>query len=179
MPDCYPIEGQWLLPEWPEKWDIPVPFPFFERQAGAKNILALINAENKASVPSEAIIKLEKPVSVEKIYLLTANLTKTCKSYYPGAEVIVKYDSGDDQVIQLIPPYTMSSFNQSFCVRALNIPFGQLNKTQTMHKYGENTGLNLSDLVLDRERKVKQISLRCVSTETVLGILGMSLLKKS
>ena len=177
LPEHNPIWTAWILPEWPEKWDIPVDFPFFEKRLDAKDILALINTENNASIPPEAIIKLETPVSVEKIYLLTANLTKTCKSYYPGAEVIVKYESGDNQVIQLVPPYTMSSFNQPFCVRDLNIPFGKLHWTATMVEYGANTGLSLSDLELDPERKVKQISLRCVSSETVFGVLGMSLLK--
>ncbi|MHC4645889.1 MAG: hypothetical protein ACYTBJ_10315 [Planctomycetota bacterium] len=179
LPEIYPVECQWSLPEWPENWDTPVPFPFPERTKNAKNILALVNTENNASIPSEAIIELAQPTAVEKIYLLTANLTKPSKSYYPGTEVIVKYDRGDDQVIQLIPPYTMTSFNQPFCVRAHPIPFGRLDSTQSMVSYGKYTGLNLSDLVLDPQRKTRQINLRCVSTETVFGLLGISLLKKT
>jgi hypothetical protein len=112
LPEIYPIETQWLVPDWPEKWDIHVDFASLEGKKEANNILALVNTKNNASIPSEAVIKLAKPTAVEKMYLLTANLTKTSKSYYPAAEVIIKYDIGNDQIIQLIPPYTMASFNQ-------------------------------------------------------------------
>lgn len=65
--------------------------------AGAKgNILALACTEPYVQLPSRAMVTLPKPQRLEKIYLLTANLTKTVKCYYPGAEIIVHYTAGEN-----------------------------------------------------------------------------------
>ena len=79
-------------------------------------------------LPSRATLTLPKPLRPEKIYLLTANLTKAVKCYYPGAEIVVPlHDGGEKETHQLIPPYTMSCFGQKFCPRAYPIPFGKIN----------------------------------------------------
>lgn len=176
MAEIYSVFSRWILPIIPGDLDLPVSFPDIETRPMEKNILALINAENNQSLPAEAGVELENPVSVEKIYLLTANLTKTCKSYYPAAEIEIRYDSGENQVVQLIPPYNMPSFVQGYCPEAMFIPAGKLEALQTFAEYGRNTGLSLIDVAADPERKIKQIKLRCVSTETVFGIIGISFL---
>ncbi|HBE40322.1 MAG TPA: hypothetical protein DDW27_03815 [Bacteroidales bacterium] len=176
LPEHHNVFSRWIMPSLPDDLNLPVSFPYLEKRQQEKNILALINTENSKSLPGEAIIDIENPVPVEKIYLLTANLTKTCKSYYPAAEIEVVYDSGENQIVQLIPPYNMPSFVQGYCPEALHIPAGKLESTQTFGIYGNNTGLALTDLVTDPGRKMKQLKLRCVSTETVFGIVGISLL---
>ena len=63
--------------------------------AGAKgNILALACTEPYEQLPSRATLTLPKPLRPEKIYLLTANLTKAVKCYYPGAEIVVPLHDG-------------------------------------------------------------------------------------
>ena len=178
LPEHHNVFSRWIMPALPDNLDLPVTFPYVEKRPQEKNILALVNAENSKSLPGEALIEIEHPVSVEKIYLLTANLTKTCKSYYPAAEVEIIYDSGDSQVIQLIPPFNMPSFVQGYCPEALHIPAGKLESSQTFGEYGRNTGLSFTDLVTDPKRKIKQLKFRCVSTETVFGIIGISLLSR-
>jgi hypothetical protein len=179
LPEHHNVFSRWIMPYLPDKPNLPISFPFVEKEPGVKNILALINTENSQSLPSEALIEIEHPVSAEKIYLLTANLTKTCKSYYPAAEVEIIYESGEHQVVQLIPPFNMPSFVQGFCPEALFIPLGKLETTQTFGKYGNNTGLSLTDLITDSNRKIRAVKLRCVSSETVFGIIGISFLSKN
>ena len=157
--------------------NIPIPFPFIETTQNVNNILALINTENNRSMPGEAVIEMNNPIAAEKIYLLTANLTKVIKSYYPGAEVEIVYDYGKSQVIQLIPPFNMPTIIPAQCPDALSIPLGKIEENQIFLN-GNETGLSLTDLTIDPTRKIKQLKLRCVSTETVFGIIGISLLQK-
>jgi len=178
MPEIYATFSRWMIPDLPDKLNLPVSFPYIEKKPKENNILALINAENSQSLPGEATIEIGDPVSVEKIYFLTANLTKTCKSYYPAAEVEIIYDSGKNQIVQLIPPFNMPSFVQGYCPEALFIPAGKLEALQTFGEYGKDTGLSLTDLATDPMRKIKQLKLRCVTSETVFGIIGISFLTK-
>jgi hypothetical protein len=110
------------------------------------------------------------------MYLLTANLTKTLKSYYPGAEIIVSYTDGRKLLTQLIPPYTMSCMAQHFSPYCYGICFGRLDGSPVMPK-PESVNLAVSDLVLDSGRSVAQIEFRCLASETIFGILGVTLLK--
>lgn len=164
----------WSVPDIPDTLKYPVPFSFIENKPNKKNVLAMVNSENNRNIPSAAIIVLKDPISVKKIYLLTANLTKTCKSYYPAAEVEIVYETGSDQLIQLIPPYNMPSLIQTFCPDAFQIPMGKIENNQ-IFRFVE-PGISVTDLVTDPTRKIKNISFKCVTSETVLGIIGISLL---
>ena len=96
-------------------------------KGGAKgNILALLSNEPYDRLPSEVIISLKKPLRLEKIYLLTANLTKSVKCYYPGAEVVVHYTSGKEQTEILVPPYTMGNMLYPVSPLLYHIEFGSI-----------------------------------------------------
>jgi hypothetical protein len=157
--------------------NLPISFPCLETQHDMNNIMALINTENNRSIPSEAIIDLAEPIAVKKIYLLMANLTKVNKSYYPGAEVEIIYEYGKSQIVQLIPPFNMPTLIPAQCPDALNILIGTIEDNQ-IFLHGNKTGLALTDLVTDSNRKIRAVKLRCVSTETVFGIIGITLLSK-
>ncbi len=167
----------WSVPHIPDSLKYPVPFPLIENNPDRKNVLALVNAENNRKIPSEAILELKEAISVEKIYMLTANLTKTSKCYYPAAEVEVIYEKGKSQVIQLTPPYNMPSMIQSFCPNALRIPLGKIENNQVFDH--PVPGLSVSDLVTDPTRKIKKVIFKCVASETAFGIIGISLLPKN
>lgn len=166
----------WSTENIPDTLGIPIPFPYIERNPVKNNILALINTQNTKSIPGQAVIELKNPIAAEKLYFLTANLTKTCKSYYPAAEIEIIYDSGEKQLTQLIPPFNMPSVMQPFCPEAVAIPLGQIKNNQTFHS--NEPGLSLTDLTTDPTRKIKKVLVRCFSTETVFGILGISFLTK-
>ncbi|MBX3239961.1 MAG: hypothetical protein KIT80_21940 [Chitinophagaceae bacterium] len=164
----------WSVPSIPDTLAYPVPFSFIEHTTGKNNVLALVNAENNQHIPSQAVIHLKEPVLAEKIYMLTANLTKTSKSYYPAAEIEIVYERGENQVVQLIPPYNMPSMIQAFCPDAFPVPLGEIKKKQTMDF--DAPGLSVTDLVTDPTRKIREIVFRCVASETAVGLIAISLL---
>lgn len=164
----------WSVPYIPDTLAYPVPFSFIEHAAGKNNVLALVNAENNRHIPAQAVIHLKEPVSAGRLYMLTANLTKPCKSYYPAAEIEIIYERGNNQVIQLIPPYNMPSMIQSFCPDAFPVPLGEIKKKQTMDF--DAPGLSVTDLVTDPTRKIREIVFRCVASETAVGLVAISLL---
>jgi hypothetical protein len=163
----------WEIPDLHRDFQSPVGVPFLTDE-GTK-VLALAHTEPYKPLPSAAILRLEQPLRLEKVYLLTANLTKTLKCYYPGGEVIVYYTDGDEQVIQLIPPYSMSCMAQHFSPNCYAIQFGKLVGSPVIPK-PESVNLAVSDVVLNPERSVSQIEFRCVASETIFGILGVTLL---
>ena len=130
---------------------------------------------NNRHLPGVAVVRLSHPVFAEKIYMLTANLTKTSKSYYPAAEIEIVYEKGENQVVQLIPPYNMPSMVQAFCPNAFPVPLGEIKKKQTMDF--DAPGLSVTDLVIDPKRKIREIVFRCVSSETAVGLIAVSLLQ--
>ena len=81
-------------------------------------LLAVCCTQPYDQFPSRVTLKLPEPQRAEKLYLLTANLVKPLKCYYPGAEVIVPYADGSEQLHQMIPPYTMPSVIGNICPRA-------------------------------------------------------------
>jgi hypothetical protein len=173
-----PLRGQWEAPEINNPFETPVGVSF--STAGPKrenDLLALASTEPYEQLPSSAIISFENPVRLEKIYLLTANLTKILKCYYPGAEVIVHYENGDAQTFELVPPYTMSCMVQDVCPRAYAIEFGKLLNLRGPLMGREKPNVAVSDIVPDMSRKVRNIELRCVASETIFGIMGITVLQ--
>ena len=117
--------------------------------------------------------------ALEKLYLLTANLTKTVKSYYPAGEITIHYDSGDPQHLSLVPPHTISCMAQPFCPRAWHVPYGRFHGALSSYGAVEDEkipNLAVQDLVTDPTRGVTALELRCVASETLLGLLALSAL---
>jgi len=80
------------------------------------------------------------------------------------------------QIIELVPPYTMSCMVQDFCPSALSIPFGKIvNGAHPLH--GREAHLSVSDVLLEPNRPIRELELKCVASETILGVLGLTLLE--
>lgn len=142
------------------------------------NMLALASTEPYEQLPSQARIELPDAPRLERVYLLTANLTKTVKCYYPGAEAVIHYATGEPQLEPLVPPHTMPCFGQRFCPRAYAIPFGKIHGDVTpLNMGGNHPHLAVTDVVLDPQRPVTALEFRCVASETVLGLVGLTLLE--
>jgi len=75
-----------------------------------------------------------------------------------------------NQIVQLIPPYNMPSLFRVTARKHFLSRQEDKNHFKTFGELGKNTGLSLTDLVTDPKRKIKQLKLRCVSTETVLEL---------
>jgi hypothetical protein len=157
--------------EGPIEAGVGVPF-----QTKANRILAICCTQPYEQFPGRVTIKLPEPRRAEKLYLLTGNLVKTLKCYYPGAEITVRYADGSKQLHQMIPPYTMPSIVGHICPRARAVRVGTLegggNPVVDTAAY-----LSVTDVVLDPSKPAAAIELRCVATETLLGVAGMTLLE--
>jgi len=140
------------------------------------NILAISCTQPHQQFPGSVTLKLDKPRRLTKLYLLTANLVKTLKCYYPGAEVVVKYDDGTKHLHQMIPPYTMPSAVSNICPIAYTVKVGRLTGGGN-HVNDLNMYLSVTDVPLDPSRTTESIQLRCVATETLLGVVGLTLLE--
>ena len=140
------------------------------------NILAICCTQPYKQFPGSVTLKLGKPRRLVKLYLLTANLVKTLKCYYPGAEVVVRYADGTERLHQMIPPYTMPSAVSNICPRAHNVKIGHIvgggNDVSDPNMY-----LSVTDVPLDPSKPAESIQLRCVATETLLGVVGLTLLE--
>ena len=183
----YGLEQE-ILPEFDLQWEFPPlppdyePLPGLRFRTEGRRLLALAATEPYAQLPSSVRLDLAAggtPRALEKLYLLTANLTKTVKSYYPAGEITIHYDSGDPQHLSLVPPHTISCMAQPFCPRAWHVPYGRF--TGALSSYGpvedeKIPNVAVQDLVTDPSRGVTALELRCVASETLLGLLGLSAL---
>ena len=86
------------------------------------------------------------------------------------------FSDGSEQLISLAPPYTMPSVVGNICPAAYAIRVG--------HLQGEGNPVpdtacyfSVTDVVLDGAKPLSSIELRCVATETLLGVVGMTLLE--
>jgi hypothetical protein len=139
-------------------------------------LLALCCTQPYEQFPSRITIKLSEPRPAEKLYLQTANLVKPLKCYYPGAEVVIHYDDGSEHLHQMAPPYTMPSVIGNICPRAHVVRIGKLTGN-CGPVVDPQAYLSLTDVVLDPSKAVTSIELRCVATETLFGVAGMTLLE--
>ena len=179
---------QEILPEFDLQWDLPPlpsdyePLPGLPFRTRGRRLLALAATEPYDQLPSSARLDLTAgaaPRRLEKLYLLTANLTKTVKSYYPAGEITIHYAAGDPQHFSLVPPHTISCMAQPFCPRAYHVPYGRLRGA--VSGYGpveaeKIPNLAVQDVVVDADRAVTAVELRCVASETLLGLLALSVL---
>ena len=137
-------------------------------------LLAVCCTEPHEQFPARVAIRLPKPTRLQKVYLLTANLTKPRKSYYPAAEVIAAVYGRRAHDHPLVPPHSMPGLVQHFCPRAFAIPYGSVTSGNPIPD--KRCYASITDVVLDPERTCHTIELRSVSTETLLGVLGATLL---
>ena len=140
------------------------------------NILAISCTQPYEQFPSSVTLKLDQPRRLAKLYLLTANLVKTLKCYYPAAEIVVRYADASEQLHQMIPPYTMPSAVGSICPVAHGVKVGRLtgggNPVSDRNMY-----LSVTDVAVDPSKPAQSIHLRCVATETLLGLVGLTVLE--
>lgn len=183
LPEGWTCKGRFTADDLPAVTQSGAGVPFRTQAAkaprgeAARNILALASTEPYEQLPSVATVKFPSAVKAQKLYLLTANLTKTVKCYYPGGEIVVHYESGPDQVVSLTPPHNMPMFAQLFCPRAWTMPYGKLSGDMTpLNMGGKEPNLAVTDVLLDSGREIRSIELRCVASETILGIVGATLL---
>jgi len=100
---------------------------------------------------------------------------KTVKCYSPCAEITISYSDGTNTLVQLIPPFNISTFNQDICPEAMTIPFGTFAAYQTLAKEIAYPHLAVNDLVLDNTKNLSAIEIKSTASETMLGLIGVTI----
>lgn len=173
--DCL-RQPRWVIPDLGGEFSTPIGVSF--STDAETRALALVNTSCSKPLPSSAVLHLETPLRLERVYLLTANLTKTLKCYYPGAEIIASYTDGTELLKQLIPPYTMSCMSQHMAPFCYAIPFGRIEGTPVVPQ-PQSANLAVCDMVLDPAKNVSRFEFRCVASETIFAIVGVTVLEAS
>ena len=173
LPEQCPSNGYLQLDK-PGAW--PDPGVAVPMVTTSNRLLALCCTQPYEPFPSRVTLTLPRPQRAEKLYLWTANLVKPLKCYTPGAEVLIRYADGSEQLHQMIPPYTMPSVIGSICPSAHVVKIGMLTGNAG-NVVDRQAYLSLTDVVLDPSRPVSSIEMRCVATETLLGMAGVTLLE--
>jgi hypothetical protein len=156
----------------PERIDAPVPF-----QLVRGRLLAVCRTEPHEQFPSRVTLLLDRPMRIEKVYLLTANIVKTLKCYTPAAEVVLHFGDGASESHPMIPPYTMPSVVGHICPAAHAIRVGKLVGGGNPVADTACT-LSITDVVVRSDKPATAIELRSVATETLLGVAGITLLER-
>ena len=178
LPEHVISQTQWNLPALPAELTTPIGIGF---ATDASRLLALADTEPYEQFPSRVVLRLDRPRRLAKIYLLTANLYSPVKSYYPAAEVVLHYadsDTGTESggaVQPLIPPYTFPGACGHTCPRAYALRWGDWAPAPAALDHAGY--LSVIDVVADEARSVVALELRCVASETLVGVLGITALE--
>jgi hypothetical protein len=174
LPEGWVCQTYWEVPELPPT--LTTPFGVSFRTGRTNNVAALACTQPYEQLPSEMTIELDSPIAAEKLFLLTANLTKTVKCYHPGAEIVVHYADDHTTLHSLVPPHNMPVMVQHICPNAYHIPWGTLHgNADPLTMGGNQPNLAVTQLPLDPRRKLTRLTFRCVTSETILGIVGLTL----
>lgn len=184
LPEQVPAIKRIEFAAMPERIESPVPFQLVTDRTRGARLVALCRTQPHEQFPSRITLVFDRPRRIEKVYLLTANIVKTLKCYYPAAEVCLRYagagpggEAGRSECHQLIPPYSMPSVVGHICPAAHAILVGKLvgggNPVADTACY-----LSVTDIVAGSAEPVAAIELRSVTTETLLGLAGMTLLER-
>lgn len=147
-----------------------------EMKGITKNILVLANWRPYHFPTGGVIFVGEK---VEKIYLLVTSYFYPQKCYLPNGEIIVHYEDGSKQVEQLVPPYNMDVYFQHFSLEGSKTKFGHLIDSNWSRGSipGREAHADVIDFLLDSTKEVKKLEIRSVCTESIIGIMGITLVR--
>ena len=123
--------------------------------------------------------ELAVDAKIDHIYLLMMNYSYVTKSHLPNGELIIHYGDGKDELVQLIPPYNLDSYVQHFSLRNEKVRFGQLRDDYVGGEtdWYPKIHADVVDFPLDGGRITRSVELRSVCSESILGILGITLVK--
>ena len=119
-------------------------------------------------------------------YLLMAGSTNPMQYAIENAVVRVEYTDGTSDELMLVPPVNWCPIEQDFLENATAFPMPKIRP----YRIGLNTGIvsrhpcaspdgaaTLLDMPLDPKKKLRSLTLRVLSNEVVVGLMGITLQK--
>ena len=93
--------------------------------------------------------------------------------------MVISYKDGSTETEQLVPPWSFGSINDPISPTQFVAPFGEyagstnaLNWALLGQKRRQRPLVSAMDLLLDPSRVTTKITLRCVTSEAIFGILA-------
>lgn len=158
-----------------------MPGLFFKGIAGDSNdgepMLVLAHTMDPNS-PTIAEFKVNQ--TIEQVYALVVIDYYPIKAYSPQAEWVLHYADGTSSVHQLVPPFNINSMRRpesvgSYAVKSVG-QFENDMKQVSDHFFGPFHAQVIS-IPVEKNQTVKSIQAKITSTESFMGILGITLIK--
>jgi len=127
-----------------------------------------------SSHPTEATIPVGRPAEV--IYLLLANVTQNSQTHLAQARVHIEYADGREERIDLRGPGQIDHMLQHYA--AANYPQWVGGKLRGYYGHGRASGTHadIVDLHPRYREPIARLRVECLTRETLIGILGVTLL---
>ena len=122
-----------------------------------------------AGVAGDAAV--EAGVLGDKLYLLLANHTHNSQTHLTQAEVTLEYDDGDKVRVPLNGPHDVDGMLQHYSDMAPEW-IGGIEGGWYGHGRASGVHADVVDIELDGSRTLAAFEVRCVTEETLIGLLG-------
>ncbi len=143
----------------------------------AKNVLALSSWAPYAR-PGGAVIRVGR--RCDRLWLLLCSYVHPMKNYVPNGEVVLRYDSGAETVVSLVPPFNLDCYFQHFSREGLAVPFGRLPAPPGGFSFVppelSQAHADALPVTVDFHRALREVELRATCSEGVLGLAGLTLM---
>ena len=178
----------WGNPTW-----IPQPSP---RMVEASNGLRFLTAglPRRAVVKPKSLLALSSwppyplpaaatlPIGLrsKQLWLLLQCYVHPMKNYISNGEVVLKYATGEDQVVSLIPPYNLDVYFQPFSQQGVMVPVRQRSSQAGfgfVHAGLSTFHANALPIECDPSRELVAVELRATCSEGILGLAGMTVIE--
>jgi Domain of unknown function (DUF4450) len=115
--------------------------------------------------------RVEAGVRGDKLYLLLANHTHNSQTHLTQAEVTLEYDDGEKVRVPLNGPHDMDGMLQHYSDMAPEW-LGGIEGGWYGHGRASGVHADVVDIELDGSRTLAAFEIRCVTEETLVGLLG-------
>ncbi len=149
--------------------------------------------------PDSIVVDVRKAQRATAACLLIAGSTNHMQAYIDNAHIVAYYTDGSSDTLALCPPYNYAPIEQDYYTDGLAFPsFGQrltriaLRDNIVSDDLGSALGIPQHEVYgrlipggaaqilfmpLDSQKKVRRFTLRCLSNDVVVGLMGITLLK--
>lgn len=143
------------------------------------NCLLAVNRTEPFPYPTTATITIGRQCS--QVWPLLQCWLSAMKTYIPNGEIWLHYETGDPQLVQLIPPYNVDTYYQHYSLRGAPVRTGRL-----VYDDPWSVGFDQYEIVCphadalridaDPTRVLKEIELRAVCTESIIALAGLTII---
>jgi len=146
----------------------------------AYNLIALSSwRDSGGKYPLSGSVTIPINKKLKKFWILMQNYVSPIKNYIPNGEITLHYTDNTTKVIQLIPPFNLDTYYQSFARSGASLKLGELilpkGWTPSTSEFTAPNALELP-IECDSLKELKSIDVSGTVSEGVIGITAITLL---